>query len=101
MLSDLDLNLIMTPLKLKYSIIDSAGREFSSDGALSLVLLAGVELATVLCDLDDTMYYYSLTWPWIHAIFAHVGSSHIPNLRRAGGRGTPTPIVQRQDETLD
>ncbi|TEB21898.1 hypothetical protein FA13DRAFT_1779009 [Coprinellus micaceus] len=112
------IHLIMTLLKLKDSLTDSEGTVryevlkqvsyatpiagvFISDGALSLILLLGVELATVLCDLDNTVYYNSPTRGWVHAIFAHVGSSLILNLRRAGGRGTPTSIVQRQDETID
>ncbi|TEB21883.1 hypothetical protein FA13DRAFT_1741420 [Coprinellus micaceus] len=110
--------LIMTLGKLRDSITDSGGRVryeilkeasyvtpiagvFISDGALSLLLLLVVDLATAICSLDNTMYYYSPTWPWMHAIFSHVGSSLILNLRRAGGRGTPTLIVKRQDETLD
>ncbi|TEB21423.1 hypothetical protein FA13DRAFT_1799880 [Coprinellus micaceus] len=86
------IHLIMTLVKLRDSITDSGGKVryellkemscvtpiagvFISDGALSLILLLSIGLSTVVCSLENAMYYYCPTWPWAHAIFSHVVSN--------------------------
>lgn len=68
---------------------------FVSDGAFAMFLLLAVEIPTTVISLDPIAYYYSPTFPWLHAIFSHVGSRLILNLRIVGGRGTPTEIFSR------
>ncbi|KAJ3531293.1 hypothetical protein NMY22_g8213 [Coprinellus aureogranulatus] len=85
----------------KLSCITPIAGAMLNDTAVSFTMLIGLEFATAVCGLDNTISYYAPTWPWMHALFSHTGSHLILNLRRAGGRGTPTSLIRRQDRTLD
>ncbi|TEB21885.1 hypothetical protein FA13DRAFT_1779001 [Coprinellus micaceus] len=112
------IHLIMTLVKLRDSITDSGGKVryellkemscvtpiagvFISDGALSLILYRTLHCRLLPGKRDV------LLLPYMALTFELAGPTRsspmclILNLRRAGGRGTPTLIVQRQDETLE